>query len=166
MPDTKATRRWFHGCERRGLLGFGVSTLFFEVEGDEACPLTFSGTTDELVAFLSFGFAARYGAQHPLTSLALLLRGEYKIDLAPLLTFADRDVEVEADARELQRAWQDAAPLTSTIDAVVSAMSSADARVEELASGTPELLPRLRELGAMAGWAAEQGARVRLTFEL
>ena len=143
-----------------------MSQLFFEVEGDEVCPVAFSGATDELVAFLSFGFAARYGAQHPLTSLALLLRGEYKIDLGPLLTFADRDVEVEADARELERAWQAAGPLAETVDAVVTAMSSGDARIDEMTSGAPQLLARLRELAAMAQWAAERGVRVRLTFEL
>ena len=101
-----------------------------------------------------------------MTSLALLLRGEYKIDLAPLLTFADRDVEVDADARELERAWQPAGPLAETIDEVIGAMSSGDARIEEMTSGTATLLPRLRELGAMARWASERGRRVRLTFEL
>jgi hypothetical protein len=143
-----------------------VSRLIVDVDAEQACPIAFSGATDELVAFLSFGFAARYGAQHPLTSLALLLRGEYKIDLTPLLTFADREVEVEADARELERAWQPAAPLSETIDAVLTAMSSGDERIDELTSGTPELLARMRELGAMVRWASQRGARVRLTFEL
>jgi hypothetical protein len=143
-----------------------VSRLYFEAETDAPSPIEFSGPTDELVAFLSFGFAARYGAQHDLTKLALLLRGERKIALEPLLTFADRDVEVEADERELARAWQPAQPLAETIDAVVGALESGDARIDVLVEETPELLPRLRELGAMAHWAAEREARVRLTFEL
>jgi hypothetical protein len=128
--------------------------------------VAFGGPTDELVAFLSFAFAARYGAQHDLTKLALLLRGERKIALDPLLTFADRHVEVDADARELERVWQPAGPLADTIDAVRGALESGDPAIAALVDGTPLLLPRLRELGAMARWAADRDACVRLTFEL
>jgi hypothetical protein len=144
-----------------------VPQLFFEIDSDEQCPIKFGGQTDVLVAFLSFGFAARYGAQHDLTKLAMLLRGERKIDLLPLLTFADRNAEEEADERELERVWQAAAPLAETIDAVVAAIEPGDdERIEALLADTPELVTRLGELGAMARWAAEREARVRLTFEL
>jgi hypothetical protein len=143
-----------------------MSRLYFESDADEPCPIEFGRPTDALVAFLSFGFAARYGAQHDLTKLAMLLRGERKIDLAPLLTFADRDAEVDADRRELERVWQPAAPLAATIEAVVEALESPDERIDALLADTPELLPQLRDLGAMASWAAERDARVRLTFEL
>jgi hypothetical protein len=143
-----------------------VSRLFFEADASGRCPVTFTGPTDELVGFLSFGFAARYGAQHDLTKLALLLRGERKIALDPLLTFADRHVEVDADARELERVWQPAAPLAATVDAVVEALRAGDPRIDTLVAGTPLLLPRLRELAEMARWASERNARVRLTFEL
>lgn len=143
-----------------------MSRLFFEADAGEPCPITFGGATDDLVAFLSFAFAARYGAQHDLTKLAMLLRGEHKIDLAALLTFADRDVEVEADARELERAWQDAAPLAACIDAINAALDGGDERAGALMADAPALRPRLRELGEMARWAAARGARARLTFEL
>ncbi|MEX2227741.1 MAG: hypothetical protein WEB52_14995 [Dehalococcoidia bacterium] len=143
-----------------------MSRLFFESDASEPCPIEFGGATDPLVAFLSFAFAARYGAQHDLTKLAMLLRGERKIDLTPLLTFADRNVEVDADRLELERVWQPAAPLAATIDAVVEALESGDERIDALFAGTPGVLPRLRDLGAMARWAAGRDARVRLTFEL
>lgn len=143
-----------------------MSRLYFETDAGEPCPIEFGGATEPLVAFLSFAFAARYGAQHDLTKLAMLLRGERKIDLAPLLTFADRDVEVDADRRELERVWQDAALLAATIDAVIDALESGDERIQALLAGTPGILPRLRELGAMAHWAADRNARARLTFEL
>jgi hypothetical protein len=138
----------------------------FDIDGPAPRTPEFGGPTDELVAFLSFGFAARYGAQHDLTALALLLRGERKIDLQPLLTFADRNTEVEADERELERVWQPAAPLAETLDAVIAALEDGDERIEALAAATPALLPRLRELRDMARVAAERDARVRLTFEL
>ena len=143
-----------------------MSRLYFETDAGEPCPIAFGGPTDPLVAFLSFAFAARYGAQHELTKLAMLLRGERKIDLAPLLTFADRDVEVDADRRELERVWQDAAPLAATVDAVVAALESGDERIDALLAETPGVLPRLRDLGAMARWTADRNARARLTFAL
>lgn len=116
--------------------------------------------------FLSLAFATRYGAQHDLSHLALLLRGEHKIDLGPLTTFAGRDVEVAADARELERVWQDAAPLADTLRRVNDALDSGDERIRELTAGTPDLRARLGDLGRMASWAAERGARVRLSFDL
>jgi len=143
-----------------------MSRLYFETDAGEPCPIEFGGSTDPLVAFLSFAFAARYGAQHELTKLAMLLRGERKIDLAPLLTFADSNVEVDADRRELERVWQDAAPLAATVDAVVAALESGDERIDALLAETPAVLPLLRDLGAMARWAADRGARARLTFTL
>ena len=143
-----------------------MSRLFFESDPDDAAAAEFGGSTDSLVAFLSFGFAARYGAQHDLTRLALLLRGD-KIDLQPLLTFADRNVEDPADQRELDRVWQPAGQLAVTIDAVVEAIDAdTDGRIAALIAGTPDLPERLRELGAMARAAANRDARVRLTFEL
>ena len=88
-----------------------MPTFFLETDANEVCPIAFGGDAGVLVYFLSLAFSTRYGSQHELSRLALLLRGDYKIDLDPLTTFADRDVEVEADERELARVWQDAAPL-------------------------------------------------------
>ncbi len=143
-----------------------MSTLYFETDAGEPCPYEFGGARDVLVYFLSLAFSTRYGAQHELSQLALLLRGERKINLGPLLTFADRNVEEEADAKELERVWQDAAPLAETLRAVNAALDSSDERINALTAGSPGLRERLGELQRMAEWAAERGARVRLTFEL
>ena len=111
-------------------------------------------------------FSTRYGAQHDLARLALLLRGTHKIDLEPLTTFADRDVEVEADARELERVWQDAAPLAATLRRVNEVLAGSDAEVSVIVDDAPGLRERLMDLQGMAEWAAERNARVRLSFEL
>src|SRR3990170_8436003 len=100
-----------------------MPTLFVETDppGDESL----AGDTAPLVYFLSFAFAARYGAQHELTKASLLLRGgEHKIDLKPLLTFADRDADDPADQRELERVWQDAGPLAECCRRVVQAIDA------------------------------------------
>lgn len=149
------------------LVPCAVSRLYFETDGHEPCPVEFGGATDVLVYFLSLAFSARYGSIHPLSQLAVLLRGgSYKIDMGPLTTFADRDVEVEADARELERAWQDAAPLAETLRGVNAALASGDGRIAEMTADSPGLAERLTELERMAAWAAERGARVRLSFDL
>jgi len=65
-----------------------MPTLFVDFDPPADLPVAFGGDTAPLVYFLSFAFAARYGAQHELTKASLLLRGgEHKIDLKPLLTF-------------------------------------------------------------------------------
>lgn len=140
--------------------------FYFETDAAEPCPLEFGADAGILVYFLSLAFSTRYGSLHPLSQLALLLRGEMKIDLGPLTTFADRDVEVEADQAELDRVWQEAAPLAATIAGVVAALASGDERVALLTGDAPDLAARLADLQRMADWAAERGARVRMTFEL
>ncbi|HEX5478329.1 MAG TPA: hypothetical protein VFY79_01285 [Dehalococcoidia bacterium] len=142
-----------------------MSRLFFETEPEGDGP-GFIGATDVLVYFLSLAFSTRYGAQHDLARLALVLRGTYKIDLEPLLTFADRDIEVEADARELARVWQDAGPLAETLRNVNEALASGDEEIDAIVREAPGLRERLVELQAMAEAAAARGARVRLSFEL
>ena len=143
-----------------------MSRLFFETDPAERCPVEFGGASDVLVYFLSLAFSTRYGSIHPLSQLALLLRGEMKIDLGPLTTFADRNAEVEADERELERVWQDAGPLAETLERVTAALGSGDERIAVLTEDAPELAARLGELREMAAWAAGRGMRVRLTFEL
>ena len=128
--------------------------------------MAFGGDAAVLVYFLSLAFSTRYGSLHPLSRLALYLRGEYKVDLDPLTTFADRDVEVEADQRELDRVWQDATPLAASIRGMLDAIGSGDERIPPLLADTPDLVARLQDLGRMAQWAAERGARVRMSFEL
>ncbi len=116
--------------------------------------------------FLSFAFSARYGAQHELTKASLLMRGgAHKIDLKPLLTFADRDVGDEADRHELERVWQDAAPLAECCRRVVQAIDGNAAIRRELQE-FPTLRDRIAELGDIASQAADLGARIRLTYTM
>ena len=143
-----------------------MSTLFFETDPPAANPHQFGGPTDILVYFLSLAFSTRYGSLHPLSQLALLLRGEMQVNLTPLTTFADRNVEEESDQVELDRVWQDAAPLSESITAVLKALASSDERIATLTDDTPDLARRLADLQRMAEWAASKNARVRLTFEL
>lgn len=144
-----------------------MPTAFFETDAADPCPVAFEGDTADLVYFLSFAFSARYGAQHELTALALRLRGgDDKIDLTPLLTFADRSAEDPADERELQRAWQEPAPLAACCQRVVAALDSGDPEIRGTLERYPALRDRIDDLRRMAEWAAERGARVRITFEL
>lgn len=129
-------------------------------------PPAFSGDTAPLVYFLSFAFAARYGAQHELARLAVLLqRPPHQIDLRPLLTFADRDTEDAFDQRELERVWQDAPPLAVCCERVVAAID-ADKQARALLRDVPTLRDRLDELRRLAIWAAARGARIRLTYSM
>jgi hypothetical protein len=143
-----------------------VPRFYFETDPAEPCPIEFGGADDVLVYFLSLAFSTRYGSLHPLSQLALLLRGEMKINLTPLTTFADRNVEEEADQVELDRVWQAAAALAVTLAAVTSALASGDDRIAQLTEHFPDLRARLEDLRRMADWAAEREARVRMTFEL
>jgi hypothetical protein len=142
-----------------------VSTLYFETDPPGAGP-EFGGATGVLVYFLSLAFSTRYGAQHDLARLALVLRGTYKIDLEPLTTFADRDIEVEADAREMERVWQDAGPLAEALRKVNQALASGDEEIDRIVEEAPGLRERLADLERMAEEAAGRAARVRLSFEL
>ena len=142
----------------------GMPRLFVETDPPSAATLT--GPTDTLVYFLSLGYSTKYGSIHPLSQLVLLLRGERKIDMGPLMTFADRDIEVEADQAEFDRVWQDAGPLAANIDAVLDALSSADDRIATLTADAPDLAEHLADLGRVAHSAADANARIRLSFEL
>jgi hypothetical protein len=126
----------------------------------------FTSDTSDLVFFLSWAFSTRYGANHELSVAALVLRGEFKIDLLPLLTFADRSVEDPADEEALQRAWQDAAPLEECCTRVVEALGSDEPRLTALREDYPALRHNIEELGQIAGWAAGRDARIRVTYEL
>ena len=126
----------------------------------------FTSGTSDLVYFLSWAFSARYGASHELSAASLILRGEFKIDIRPLLTFADRDIEEPADAEVLERSWQDAAPLAECCERIVEALLSDNKRLGELQEDYPRLRGSIDELGRIARWAAERGARIRVTYTL
>ena len=143
-----------------------MPTLHVEFDPPGEPPDSFGDDTSPLVYFLSFAFAARYGAQHELARAALLLRGgDHQIDLKPLLTFADRAVDDPADRRELERVWQDAAPLADCCRRAVAAIDD-DPAIREQLREFPTLRDRIEELGRMAAWAAEREARVRLTYTM
>ena len=125
----------------------------------------FSGPELDLLTFLSFGASERYGALHPLSGVANILRRRHGIDLLPLFMFGDAVPEDEEDQRELERLWQDPTKLTACCAAVIDAIG-ANPRLQELSAGFPELIPRLADLQRIAEWAAARNARVRITYRL
>jgi hypothetical protein len=126
----------------------------------------FASDSAALVYFLSWAFSARYGANHELSVAANVLRGEFKIDLLPLLTFADRDVEEAGDQEVLDRSWQDAAPLAECCALAAEALSSDEKRLAALREEYPNLRANVEELGQIAARAAARGSRIRVTYEL
>jgi hypothetical protein len=138
--------------------------LDFDPEQPEAP--SFQTETSELVFFLSWAFSQRYGANHEMSQAALILRSEYKIDMTPLLTFADREVEDPDDADVLERSWQDAAPLAECCRQVTEVLRGNDSRLTDLREEYPNLPGNVEELGQIAAWAAERDARIRITYEL
>ena len=125
----------------------------------------FRSQTSDLVYFLSWGYSARYGASHELSQAATMLRDELGIDIRPLLTFADRDVEDPADEDALERAWQDATPLADCCQAISKALVQ-DKRFEALGRAYTSLKNNVEELGRIARWAAEHSTRIRVTYVL
>jgi hypothetical protein len=143
-----------------------MPTLYVDLDPPAEPPARLGGDTAPLVYFLSFAYAARFGAQHELARASeLLRRGAHKIDLRPLLTFADHAADDPADEKELERVWQEAAPLAECCRRVVEAID-ADAAVREQLAEFPTLAGLIEELGRIAAEAAARGARVRLTYEM
>ncbi len=140
--------------------------FFVEFETDEPCPVTFSGDPEIILFFISWAFSVRYGADHELAEIAQRLDRAYKIPLGPLLRYADRDVLDDADRREFERVWQNAAPLAECCRQVAAVLDSGDERLDALLDGYEALAPRLLELATMCDWAAERSARVRLSFDV
>ena len=140
--------------------------LHVEFDADEACPVAFEGDPSVVLYFASWAFSLRFGAQHELALAARRVETLHKVALRPLLRYADRRVEDEADRRELARMWQDPAALAECCRAVAAATTAGDRQLDELLEGYEDLAPRLGELAAMCDWAAERGARVRLSFDL
>ncbi len=141
------------------------TTLIVETTAEEECPIDFEGPSSDLVYFMSFAHAERYGAGHPLGKAAAILKRQLRVNLAPLLTFADARTEDEEEERMLERLWQDAEPLAEIASQTVEAIEGTP-ELRELTNDFPELPDRLRELSDMARWAAERGAKVRLTYLL
>lgn len=139
------------------------TALIVETTAGEECPIDFLGDSADIVYFISFAYSERYGSDHPLARAAALLKRQLRLDLSPLLKFADARVENEEEERALDSLWQEAAPLAECARRAAEAIEGTP-EVRELTADFPELPVRLKELSDMAAWAAERGARVRLSY--
>ncbi len=131
----------------------------------EGTPPEFGGPTGDLVYFLSFAVAERYGATHELSGVARILRERSSRALRPLLTFAEDNAADAEDRDDMERIWQPAAPVAEAADWVANELR-ASPRLQELSAGFPDLLPRLDDLARIAAWSAERGSEIRLLFRL
>jgi hypothetical protein len=141
------------------------TALIVETTAAEDCPLEFLGESADVVYFISFAHSERYGSVHTLSKAASVLKRRLNIDLSALLKFADANVESSEEVAALEAMWQEAGPLSACARAVAGAID-ADDEMRDLTADFPELPERLRELAAMADWAAGRGAKVRLTYVL
>lgn len=135
-----------------------------ETTADETAP-GFVGDSAPLLAFLSFLAAERYGSTHALSALARRLRRECDVDTRPLEEFGDATPEDEQDRANLERLWQPAAPLAASAARAAAALR-AEPDLAKLAADAPGLADLLDRLAAIACWAAERNARVRVTYYL
>ncbi len=103
---------------------------------------------------------------HELAQAAMHLQRHHKIDLRPLLHYADRDVSDAADRAELERVWQEGTPLAKCCRAIAKAWESGDETLDALTTGYETVPARLSELAAMCDWASAHESRVRITFDL
>ena len=92
--------------------------FFLEFSCDEACPLAFQNDPVILLFFQSWAYSADFGGTHELALAATHLRKTLKVDMKPLVRYADRNVDNEADRQEFERSWQPAAPLAASARAV------------------------------------------------
>lgn len=145
----------------------------FFVEFDPApaageTPPAFTQDPVIVLFFQSWAYSLDFGGTHELAQAAQVLKTKRKIDLKPLLKYADRDVETPNDQRELDRSWQPAAELAACARAVAEAWATPDDTLAPLIAGYEHLAPRLLELAAMCDWAAHANpeARVRMSFLL
>lgn len=130
----------------------------------EGAPPAFRCSTADLVYFLSFAVAERYGSTHDLSVAARELRRQHGRDiLRPLLTFAEDNVADFEDRRDMEQAWQEPAHVATAARAARDGIM-ASAALQKLTGEFPQLLPGLDELGRIAAWSAERGGHVRLLF--
>ena len=136
------------------------------VDGEAVDPApSFRTDPEQLLAFLSFGAAERYGSLHPLSGVVNLLRRRHDVDTRPLLSFGDAVPGDEEDERELERLWQEPGPLAEAAAGAAAAIRTNE-RLSSLARDFPRLPDLLDDLAAIARWAADRGARIRLTYRL
>jgi hypothetical protein len=140
-----------------------ATTLIVETTADELCPVEFLGDTSDIVYFISMAHTERYGADHPLAKAAAILKRRMRLNLGPLLKFADARTDDATEEAMLERLWQEGGPLAESARSVAEAIKGTP-QLTELTATFPELPERLRELSDIAAWAAERGAKVRLTY--
>lgn len=129
-------------------------------------PPSFGGPTADLVYFLSFAVAERYGATHDLSGVARILRERSRSNLLrPLLTFAEDNPDDAEDLGDMERIWQAAAPVAEAAAWTANELRNSS-RLLALSAEFPELLPRLDDLARIAAWSADQAAEIRLLFRL
>ncbi len=138
------------------------TVLIFETTAGDP-PVEFLGDSSDIVYFISMAHSERYGADHPLARASSIIKRRLRVPMGPLLNFGDAAAENAVEEELLGRLWQDATGLAECARSVASAIDSND-ELQEMTSARPELPERLRELAAMADWAAQQDAQVRLTF--
>ncbi len=139
------------------------TTLIVETTAGQEPPIEFLGDTADIVYFISFAHAERYGTDHPLAKAAAILKRQLRINLSPLLNFADARVENAEEEQLLERLWQEAAPLAESARTAAEAIEGTP-ELRALTEQFPELPLRMKELADIACWAAERGAQVRLTY--
>ncbi len=139
--------------------------LTVEVEGEgDAGALPGDGAT--LVAFMSFAAVRGFGARHPLIALADRV-AELGVRLGPLTTFYERGAEDSEDEANLERAWQDGAPLASSLAALAAALAGDErAALFVQRAGAESLAGEAAALEAIAERAERAKRRVRLTYDL
>lgn len=139
--------------------------LTVEIEGEgEAGALPGEGAA--LVAFMSFAAVRGFGARHPLIALSELV-ADLGVRLGPLTTFYERRPEDAEDEANLERAWQEAAPLAASLEALDTALAGDErAAVFVRRAGAETLAAEASALGVVAGRAGRAKRRVRLTYEL
>lgn len=128
-------------------------------------PPPFRGDTADLLAFLSFAAAERYGSTHPLSTLARRLRREHGVDTRPFWEFDAAEPEDDEDRAALARLWQPGEPLAAASAAAARALRE-DRQLATPARDFPCLADRLDDLATIARAAAAAGQRLRLTYRL
>jgi len=139
--------------------------LTVEVEGESAA-VALPGEGAALVAFMSFAAVRGFGARHPLIALAERV-ADLGVRLGPLTTFYERDPDDAEDEANLERAWQDAAPLASSLAVLAEALADDErAAVFVRRAGAETLATEAAALGAIAERAGRANRRIRLTYDL
>ena len=139
---------------------------FVEFETEKSCPHHFEGDPSILLFFQSWAFSVQFGGQHDLAKIASHLKQSLKINLSPLLKFADRNVENTFDARELQQYGQSPDELMQYTTQMIDALEHPDGNLSSLLTEEYELLlPRLQDLHKMCTWAVQEKCLIRMSFD-